>query len=135
MIGGFQNEPIYIARAEHIRSVNPGKFVPSAGRAFIPWGGREHSTSRFEILCGYNAMWVKTRNNQIPHNAFIGGSEVMNRPVYISRAKVNGNLICGKAFAHHAYLPYRGKEIKIDSYEILVLPDDEIPQALPFCDK
>ncbi|KAJ8735379.1 hypothetical protein PYW07_006999 [Mythimna separata] len=138
MIGGFENEHIYIARAYHDGSLCPGKYVKSAGKAFVPWGGSEHCKEVFEILCGFNAKWVKTSSNYIPHNAIIGGRtggyERNDEPLYIARAKIGGSILCGKAYARYnlAYLPYKGKEIEMPSYEILVAPDDEIPQALPF---
>ncbi|XP_047022470.1 uncharacterized protein LOC124631876 [Helicoverpa zea] len=136
MIGGFENEPTYIARAEHNNSLCPGKYVPSIGKAFVAWGGREFDKQNFEILCGYNAKWIKTRTNYIPQNAFIGGrSEVQNEPLYIGRAKIDRKLIPGKVHVRYktCYLPYDGKEVEVSLYEILVLPDDEIPQgvALP----
>lgn len=135
MIGGFENEPVYIARANHNNSLCPGKYVPSAGLAFIPWGHREHRKNGCEILCGFNAIWVKTKQNCIPTNAFIGGrSEVNNEPLYIGRAFHDGKLIPGKVHIRYktCYLPYSGKEIEVSSYEILVIPQDAVPQALPF---
>lgn len=50
-IGGFENETLYIVRAEHMSSFTPGKFVPSQGTAYIPWGGEEHPKSTFEVCC------------------------------------------------------------------------------------
>lgn len=89
----------------------------------------------FQILCGFNAIWVKTRSNLIPPNAFVGGtSEVMNEPLYIGRAMIDNNLISGKVHTryHLCYLPYNGREVEVVEYEILVIPENEVPQALPF---
>ncbi|KAJ8736541.1 hypothetical protein PYW08_007197 [Mythimna loreyi] len=138
MIGGFENEHIYVARAYHNGSLCPGKYVKSTGKAYVPWGGNEHCKEDFEILCGFNAKWVKTSSNYIPHNAIVGGRtggyEIRGEPLYIGRAIIDGRLICGKAYTRYnlCYLPYKGKEIEVPSYEILVSPDDEIQQALPF---
>ena len=49
MIGGFDNELIYIARAHHNFSLCPGKYVPSTGKAYVPWGHREHPKDDFEV--------------------------------------------------------------------------------------
>lgn len=49
LIGGFENEMLYIIRAAHMHSLTPGKFVPSHGTAYIPWGGNEHAKSEFEV--------------------------------------------------------------------------------------
>ncbi|KAJ8736538.1 hypothetical protein PYW08_007194 [Mythimna loreyi] len=133
MVGGFDNELIYIARAEHFSSLCPGKYVPSTGKAFVPWGHLENVKEDFEILCGINAQWVKTRLNYIPQNAFIGGySEVRSEPLYIGRAMIEGKLICGKVHLLYktCYLPFQGREVETSIYEILVIPGDEIPQAV-----
>lgn len=76
-----------------------------------------------QILCGYNAKWVKTRLNEIPENAFVGGySEVRREPLYIGRAMLDGNMITGKVHVLYStcYLPYKGKEVEVSHYEILV---------------
>ncbi|KAI8438204.1 hypothetical protein MSG28_010822 [Choristoneura fumiferana] len=78
------------------------------------------------ILCGYNAAWVKTEGAKIPQNAFIAGtSEVRQEPLYIGRAEHDGCLINGKIHVIHGtcFLPYYGEEIVVYSYEILVVPD------------
>ncbi|XP_026732213.1 uncharacterized protein LOC113496989 [Trichoplusia ni] len=134
MVGGFENELTYIARSHHNNSLCPGKYVPSMGVAFVPWGHREHSKEEFEILCGFNAKWVKTKCNHIPTNAFIGGySEVQNEPLYIGRAMYDGKLLIGKVHVRYdlCYLPYHGREVEISTYEILVIPEDAIRQSLP----
>lgn len=51
LIGGFENETLYIIRAAHMASLTPGKFVSSQGTAYIPWGGDEHPKSEFEVCC------------------------------------------------------------------------------------
>lgn len=133
MIGGFEDEPIYIARAHHNNSLCPGKYVPSRNMAFIPWGHREHAKTEFEILCGFNAAWVETDGDRIPLNAFIGGrSEVNNEPLYIGRAVYKKKLLTGKVHVLYktCYLPFNGKEIETNTYEILVIPQKEIPQAV-----
>ncbi|KPJ09372.1 hypothetical protein RR48_08823, partial [Papilio machaon] len=126
IIGGFQNDPIYIARAKHRGSLCPGKYIHSQRCAYIAWGFSEHRKDKFEILCGLNVRWVKCKGKNIPENAFIGGtSEVNNEPLYIGRAKYGSDLICGKVHLLYGtcYLPYNGSELEYKSYEILVIPD------------
>lgn len=89
----------------------------------------------FQILCGYNAKWVKTKLNYIPTNAVIGGrSEVQGEPLYIGRAMHEGKLLTGKVHIRYktCYLPYDGQELEFSAYEILVIPEDEIKQTIPF---
>lgn len=49
LIGGFENETLYIIRAPHQGSLTPGKFVPSQGTAYISWGGNEHEKENFDV--------------------------------------------------------------------------------------
>ncbi|XP_038207781.1 uncharacterized protein LOC119829382 [Zerene cesonia] len=122
-IGGFEGNPLYVARAMYAGSLCPGKYVPSLGRAFVAWGGQAHEKRNFQILCGYNAKWVKCQNNDIPENAFVAGtSEVRNEPLYIGRAMIDGNLVVGKVHMLYktCYLPYKGEEVEKYEYEILV---------------
>lgn len=125
VVGGFENEPIYIARAIHGGSLCPGKYVRSKGKTFVPWGGREHAKNDFEVLCGLDFGWVKTKCNYIPENAFVAGrSEVQGEPLYIGRATYDGYLLTGKIHTLYetCYLPYNGKEIEVNEFEILVTP-------------
>ncbi|CAG9796770.1 unnamed protein product [Diatraea saccharalis] len=125
LIGGFDNEPTYIARAYHNNSICPGRFIPSQRVALIPWGFHEHRKQHFEILCGYDAVWVQTSGNDIPLNAFVAGSsEVGGEPLYIGRAMIDSKLLTGKVHVLYktCYLPYAGKEIEVNSYEVLVSP-------------
>ncbi|XP_045449233.1 uncharacterized protein LOC123657731 [Melitaea cinxia] len=122
-IGGFENEPLYIARAMHNNSLCPGKYVPSKQCAYVPWGFREHEKRNFEILCGFNAIWIKCKENLLPENAFVAGaSEINGEHLYIGRAMVNSNLIVGKVLLLYktCYLPYEGREVERSSYEVLV---------------
>ncbi|XP_072945883.1 uncharacterized protein [Epargyreus clarus] len=123
MIGGFENEPLYIARALHRGSLCPGKYVKSEQEAYVAWGGQECPKNEFEILCGYDASWVKCFDNRIPENAFIAGtSEVRNEPLFIGRAQIQNDLIPGKVHMLYktCYLPYKGREVERGVYEILV---------------
>ncbi|XP_050555053.1 uncharacterized protein LOC118275348 [Spodoptera frugiperda] len=134
MVGGFESEPTYIARAEHNNSICPGKYVPSRRRAFVPWGHMEHPKENFQILCGFNAKWMKTRADHIPRNAFVAGfSEVDNEPLYIGRAMLGCNLVPGKVHVLYklCYLPFYGQEIEVDIYEILVTPGEESEFPIP----
>ena len=83
-------------------------------------------------------MWVKTRTNSIPQNAFVAGySEVNDEPLYIGRAMIKGSLICGKVHVLYktCYLPFQDHEVEVYIYEILVRPENEIRQALHVSDR
>lgn len=86
-----------------------------------------------QILCGYNASWVKTKSDEIPPHVFTAGyaTETDGEPLFIGRARIGGHLIPGKVHTHYktCYIPYENREIEINSYEILVVPD-KLPDAV-----
>ncbi|CAK1601752.1 unnamed protein product [Parnassius mnemosyne] len=136
IIGGYEKEALYIIRAPHRGSFTPGKFVPSLGLGFIPWGGEANEKSEFEVLCGYNCIWVPSRVDKIPVGAVVGGfSEDDGREkLYVGRAAHEGHLIPGKVQPSHrvCYIPYNNKEIAKSSYEILIVPNSNTCYANKF---
>ncbi|XP_041975357.1 uncharacterized protein LOC121730399 [Aricia agestis] len=126
LIGGYENETLYIIRAPHRGSLASGKFVPSEGVGYIAWGGAAHEKNEFEVLSGFNCIWQKTRENIIPVGAVEAGySEDFERgKLYVGRAEYEGHLIPGKVQPKYklCYIPYNGREIERNEYEILVVP-------------
>lgn len=49
LVGGFEKEKLYIARAKHRGSLTPGKFVLSTGKAYISWGGQANEKTDCEV--------------------------------------------------------------------------------------
>lgn len=49
VLGGFDNENLYVGRAQHEGAVIPGKVVTSHGVCYIPWGGAEHGHPDYEV--------------------------------------------------------------------------------------
>ncbi|XP_049873920.1 uncharacterized protein LOC126372285 [Pectinophora gossypiella] len=127
LIGGYENETLYIVRAPHRLSLTPGKFVPSEGVAYVSWGGEANPKSEFEVLCGYDCTWVTTCEDRIPVGAVSGGySEDRQERLYIGRAVHNGHIIPGKVQPSHkvCYIAFDGHEIAKKRYEILVEPSN-----------
>ncbi|CAG4965565.1 unnamed protein product [Colias eurytheme] len=125
-IGGYENEFLYIIRAKHSGSLTPGKFVPSLGLGFISWGGQAHEKTEFDVLCGYDLRWVKTKFDRIPVEAIEAGrSEGSNAEVlYVGRVEHQGHYIPGKVQPSHkvCYIPYLGDEVGMSEFEILIQP-------------
>ena len=51
-IGGHDNGPQYVARANQEGSLVPGKFVPQHGVTYVSWGGKEHAKDQYKVLVG-----------------------------------------------------------------------------------
>ncbi|CAF4789226.1 unnamed protein product [Pieris macdunnoughi] len=124
LIGGYENEILYIIRSPHRGSLTPGKFVPSLGVGFISWGGEALEKNDLEVLCGVDCEWMATNNDRIPVKAVEAGfSEGYDTELlYVGRAKHLGHIIPGKVQPSHkvCYIPYDGREIAKMEYEILV---------------
>ncbi|XP_021200426.2 uncharacterized protein LOC110383836 [Helicoverpa armigera] len=126
-IGGYEKENLYIIRAKHRGSLTPGKFVSSEGVGYIPWGGDANEKNSFEVLCGFNCMWVPCRLDHIPIGAVVAGhsEDHGHEKLYVGRAKYFDHIIPGKVQPSHkvCYIPYDGKEVSMENYEILIVPE------------
>ncbi|KAJ0182696.1 hypothetical protein K1T71_002065 [Dendrolimus kikuchii] len=126
LIGGYENEFLYIIRAPHRGSLTPGKFVPSLGLGFIPWGGSSNEKSEFEVLCGHDCSWVPSNSDRIPVDAIeCGFSEDRLERLYVGRVRHMGHLIPGKVQLSHkvCYIAFEEREISAKEYEVLVCPN------------
>ncbi|KAG6454626.1 uncharacterized protein LOC115446388 isoform X1 [Manduca sexta] len=124
LIGGHEGEPLYIARALLHRSLVLGKYVPSENIAYFSWGGQILREKKFEVLCGYDCMWVPTQENQIPTLAVEAGySDSDGEPLYIGRVRHRGHLIPGRLQPSQkaCYVLYKFQQITAANYEILTL--------------
>ncbi|CAH0717169.1 unnamed protein product, partial [Brenthis ino] len=129
LLGGYENEFLYIMRGHLRGSLTPGKFVPSLGLGFISWGGNSHECDMLEILCGYNCTWVPSQDNKVPIGAIEGGhSEVGHEVLYVGRVHYKGHLIVGKVQPSHSccYFPYGDSELSAREFEVLVVPHRRI---------
>ncbi|XP_054278824.1 uncharacterized protein LOC128997238 isoform X1 [Macrosteles quadrilineatus] len=122
VLGGYDNENLYVGRAEHEGGVIPGKIVSSHGVCYIAWGGAEHGKPDYEALTGSNLQWVPSVEGQIPPNAVVGGTSETGETLYIGRAQHEGSTTVGKVQPSHSvcYIPYGGQELAYPEYEILV---------------
>lgn len=121
--GGFDNEQLYIGRANFSSQLIPGKVHPSHGVCYVAYGGAEHAIPEYEVLCDCRGTWLPTSGDNIPPTAIVGGKADNEEPLYIGRAKHNDTITVGKVQKSHGvcYIPYGGEELGKPDYEILVL--------------
>nr|XP_034838853.1 uncharacterized protein LOC117994982 [Maniola hyperantus] len=122
LIGGYENEILYIIRAKHEGALVPGKYIPSHRLGYIAWYNMPEK-KKFEVLCGYNCIWVPTCNKAIPLGAVEGGYDDQGT-LYIGRALIEDNVIPGKVQTSQSacVVPYHMTDIPKREYEILVNP-------------
>ncbi|XP_052811303.1 natterin-4-like [Mya arenaria] len=75
------------------------------------------------------AVWKSCSGGSIPPSAVRAGYEEDGRPLFVARAKMeDGTMTPGKAGCHlpGAHIPWGGKEIIVQNYQILVQPVNAI---------
>ncbi|XP_015586318.1 uncharacterized protein LOC107263519 isoform X1 [Cephus cinctus] len=123
IVGGQDDEPLYVGRAYHEGALIPGKVKPGHAVCYIPWGGAEHGKSDYQVLCGGNVAWIPTSGGNVPPNAIPGGETEDGEPLFIGHVThEDGVVTVGKVQPSHKvlYVPYGGGEVGFDEYEILV---------------
>jgi hypothetical protein len=114
--------PLYTARAKTQNGLHPGKVRPAFGAANIPYGGNEIKVNPYEVLME-EGRWVKAEGGRVPDGAVVAGYEANGEPLFVARAAYQGGIHQGKvrlAFGA-ANIPYGGKEVKVNPYEVLVM--------------
>ncbi|XP_068083287.1 natterin-4 isoform X2 [Anabrus simplex] len=122
VVGGYDNEQLYVGRANHGGALLPGKVVPSHGACYVAWGGYEHRKENYQVLCGCQAMWVPCAGGEVPSDALPSGETEDGEPLFVGRVQHNGTMTLGKVQESHrvCYIPYGGQEIAYSQYEVLV---------------
>jgi len=130
IVGGQESDgtPLYIARAYYQQGVHIGKVSAKLKDGCrIPYGGKELSVQKYEILLGYQdkVRWVdaegKLRNTQ-SYKLVEGGREADGTPLYIGQAHLHGSVVPGKVGEQieGCLVPYDGDEKKEKHYRFLV---------------
>lgn len=127
--GGEENgEPLYICRAFHDGSIQPGKASMNANKgAVIGYGHDEIHLDTYEVLVGdaRAVHWVEAHGrlnlNELGARPVEGGHEADGTPLYIAQAHVNNGVHPGKCSEKlsHAFIPYNGSEKEVSNYRVL----------------
>ncbi|KAG5894094.1 hypothetical protein JTB14_003950 [Gonioctena quinquepunctata] len=114
---------IYVGRAYHEGDWIPAKVIPGKNVAYVSYNGLEHAKDRFQVLCEQRFDWVPSHGGHVPSEAVQGGRTAQGEPLYIGRVYHEGSQTVGKVHPSHGvcYIPFDGKEIAYNSYEVLML--------------
>ncbi|KAK9869119.1 hypothetical protein WA026_002877 [Henosepilachna vigintioctopunctata] len=125
LVGGVDSDgdTIYVGRAYHGGDWIPAKVIPNKDVAYVAHGGSEHSKYEYQVLCEQKFHWVHSSDGDVPEHAVLGGRTEDGEPLYIGRVHHHGSMTVGKVHPSHGccYIPYDGREVRHDNYEILVL--------------
>ena len=71
----------------------------------------------------HDASWVRAQNGSIPRGAIAYGAEANGEPLFLCRARHLGGVHIGKIRGEFGAcnIPYGGREVKVHSYEVLVI--------------
>lgn len=118
-------QELYVCRAKMNGYLTPGKLNPAYKKCYIPYGGKEHEFSKYEVLTG-NFNWVILKGS-VPSNAVIGGQDAASKEtLYVCRGalKVSGGntILPGKYSPSNdvCFVPYGGKEYSTKRLAVLV---------------
>lgn len=123
----------YIIRAHYNGELTLGVFIPSQEVAYIAHYGVEAKVFDFEVLCGEELEWAPEINGMIPAGAVSGGRTTTGNELFVARAAVETNLLTpGKIQrGSWAQVPYSGKELAHNIYEVLTTPSRSARQSRP----
>lgn len=99
-----------------------GKYVVSHGVCYVAHGGNEHTKYQFDVLCNGNPSWVQASNGHVPIGAVQAGHTDSGEPLYVGRSCYQGSITVGKVHPSlgSLYIPFGGKEVSLQEYDILV---------------
>jgi hypothetical protein len=111
-----------IHSAYHEGDMLPAKVVPKRQECYVSYDGYEIEKSHFEYLIGTGFNWTLASHGHVPAGAVSSGKTANGEPLYVGRARYEGNFTPGKIHPSHGclYIPYGGYEHSIKYYEVLV---------------
>ena len=96
VIGGSEPGGMYVGRVHH-RSGDllPGKVHLNYGVIYVPWGGKEHNFSSYEVLTELNpsnpvTRWSYSEQGIVQPAAIQGGVTSNGERLYIGRYLIKG---------------------------------------------
>lgn len=121
-------EKIYIGRVNFFNDVIPGKVICSHGVCYFSHGKKEYKRDNYQILTnplGCDLVWIRSSFGQVPFGAVQVGKQSDGELLYVGRAWYKDTLTIGKIVPKDKalYIPFKGDEININQYEILVCND------------
>ncbi|XP_017025186.1 uncharacterized protein [Drosophila kikkawai] len=122
--------PTYVARAYFRDDRLPCSYVVEKKAAFGSYSCRAYAlTDDVELLvvndCDYK--WVPGEHGSYPEDAFKIGYSEIGEVTYTGRGLYQGIMRLGKVHPSHKrmYIPHRGQEVNITTYEVLVVTPRE----------
>jgi hypothetical protein len=120
----------YICRAAYNGGVHSGKAFPM-GQCNFSWGGLEMTANNYQVLVGALYTWQAETGplTTVPLGAVQSGNEGAEK-LYVCRATYLTGIHPGKLGYGHCYLGYGGKEVVLDTFDLLMNMTETPPPNL-----
>jgi len=129
IIGGKESgRSLPVCRARYNQGVHPGKVVGK--NCNFGYGGKEVLAPQYDVLVGNPGLlkqspqfvrWIAAQGGQVPPGAFFGAYEP-GRPILpICQAPYQGGVHVGKVVGGNCNFGYRGLEVLLPQYAVLVV--------------
>jgi len=117
---------LYVGRAPLGGGCHVGCIPPGRNTCYIPLFGKEHKATSYQVLVvpeGVRVHWERSSGGSVPLNAVVGGYNEEQQKTYVGRVNHKSELIPGEIVPQEncIYIPYDGKEVEYEEYEVLVL--------------
>jgi hypothetical protein len=110
---------LYVCRGYYKDGTHYGK--EAGGRCLIGWGGSEVALSNYEVLSARLAHWAAAGPDRLPDGA-VGGDKAGGWDLYVCRGRYRDGVHPGKYLDGRCYIGWGGQEIKLQNFEVLVIP-------------
>ena len=119
--GGVRGGRLYVCRGRHHKGLVLGKFWQ--GRCHVGWHGKAVALKHYDFLVeprgGRGLRWVEPRGHHQPRNC-VGGGHTQAGSQCVCRARHAGGMHAGKTHQGRCHIGWRGKELSLDHYQVLV---------------
>lgn len=117
--GREAGKALYLCRAKLSDGLHPGKTDGTV--CVVGQKGKPEDVRQFEIATGRHVKWSRGDWS----TALAGGLQFGTMELYVCRARVEGDVVPGKAYGHgphqnHCFVPYHDRELDFDgNFELL----------------
>ncbi|HXI59573.1 MAG TPA: DM9 repeat-containing protein [Polyangia bacterium] len=120
----------YVCRAAYNGGIQSGKAFPM-GRCNFSWGGLELTADSYQVLVGALYTWQPETGplTAVPPGAVPSGNDGA-QTLYVCRATYMTGIHPGKLGYGHCYIGYGGKEVVLETFDLLMNMTEPPPPKL-----
>ena len=114
--------PLFFCRAYQSDDYQPGRLNPALGTCNFASGGKENTSTAYEVLVPH---WALASDGRVPVGSIQAGTDIDGAPLYFCRGRHQGGIRPGKLKAGAGCsIDYGGEEILLKDYQVM---QDDLP--------